>query len=643
MANEQMYLCTLLPFEDEDDFESCLESSIQTNWRNNEIKFVSALGTYVLPIANMRTSEWLNLCSAPYCKLVALLRASDFAPLGVRVILNRELIVTAYDSLNELRPDEKDQFFNFEASLHTCCGTTYYLENLDKKRRSLAWDNQNRKNVDIQMSLKLSENVFWSFITNAFTRECPDNLFLNEIRPTALVSNCTETWRAHILERAQIVKTSKTQIPSSESIVAHGITLVVTDDVDKWPQALQYDKRGLQMCDIEYANTNCQCLLITPSCLQSNIHSLYNLYETVEYSMKSASGLSRRTKSQVKRTIVESLVKKFPTFVVPATLIQYGCIVIDDFEKNAFIKDILGPLASLRWIQVCKSTVTKPKKLTFYQQALCYPGHGYAKAHIQRAIESSVLIVQVPKSILRKIRIIGHLVKNGPIEERIARMFVKSVCPVGAKDSLQRFSGKAMPKEFAKGLIERHFGRATISLATFAEPIKPNESEISRKFVMESLDLHKTCAVCFDAIDDTTQVYTFTICGHVYCKECVKQLFHSEWNQCKSKECGQCRHLLSLGDAFAIQPDDKPFVEATSSMQAAMSNFLTGLRTSTQAYDASVDYDINVKNVVTNQIWKLQATDLLQKFSGHHSVSVHVFYTPEETGQFVELQNSFVK
>jgi hypothetical protein len=660
MANEQMYLCTLLPFHEEDDFEGHLEASIQTNWRNNEIKFVSALGTYILPIGNMRTSEWLNLCTAPYCKLVALLRPSDFAPLGIRVILNRESIVNAYDSLNTLRPEDKDAFFNFEASLQICCGqlnSTYYLENLDKKRRSQAWDNQTRRHIDIQMSLKLSENLYWSFTTNSFSRECPENLVLHEARPTVLVSNCCDSWRSTVLERAsQTHKTSKSPAASAtaatECISVHGITLVVTNEPSKWlktwkedetEKAVEFETRGLPMCDIDYANMHGHTLVISPNGLQSNIHSLYNLYETVEYCMKSASGQSKRTKGQVKRTIVESLVKKLPNFVVPSTLLQVGCIVIDDFETNAYIKDLLGSLAALRWIQVCKSDLTKPKKLSFYQQALCYPGHAYAKAHIQRAIEASLLVVQVPKNILRKIRILGHLVKNGPIEERIGRMFLKSVCPVGMNDSLQRFSGKSMPKATAKGLIERHFGRTLVSLATFSEPSQPNESAISSKFVLQSLDEHKTCAVCFDAIDDTVFTYTYTICGHVYCKDCVKQLFYTEWNQGKSKECGQCRHLLSLGDAFAIQPDDKPFVPSVSAMESAMSNFLTGLRTSTQSWDPAVDYDLNVKNVVSNQLWKINASMLLKKFSAHHSINVHVFYTPDEAAEFAELQNAFVK
>lgn len=632
---EQMYLCTLTPFkESSPDFDGSVECAVAIHWRYNEVKFTCSNVSTSIPVTSMKSSSWLNLCGSPFCRLSAVLR-SDMVPLGIRIHLVKDSIVNILGDKSQSLSQDHVQFHTFEANLESILGShAYVVETFAKKK---PFDATVHKNVEVPVGLKITEGLYWSFRDLTFTRECPEPFIVQTMRPTVLVSDCTEDWREQVLG---LGPKKKPVVTATDLVPMHHATLVVTLEPEKWhsESCLEFQSRGLPVCDMAHTNL----FTVHPNFVQSNITSAYNLFESIEYAMKSTTGQVHRTKSQVKRVICENLIQKFPSFVVPLNLVQFGCIVYDDIDLVGHITSYLLESQALRYIQVCKSNLTKPKNLTRDQLVKCFTCRApFAVPHVDAILDSSFLTIPVPKTILRKFRILGHLVKNGPVEDRIAKMFSQRYSPVSENDSIQRFSGRAMPKDFAKSLIERHFQRTTVSLATFVETTSVSEAPISSAYVLRSLETAQQCCVCFE----TTESPTFTICGHTYCKDCSRQHFSTEWASGKSKECGQCRHLLSQGDTFVLGAfsEDKPFVPSVSSMMSSLQNFLSGCRIEPKTWDPDMDYETSVKTLISSTVSKIDPRDILKKFSTtqHQTMTLHVFYLQEESNDFGRLQNAF--
>ena len=650
-TNEQMYLCTLTPFKTSFDFEGSVEAAVAINWRYNEVKFTGPGGSSSIGMTSMRSSSWLNLCGNPFCKITAVLRQTDLVPLGIRIFLQKEPIVNVIGQKAVGLSEAHIQFHTFEAHLETVLGGSYVIETIASKKKT--FDPVERFKVDVPVGLKLADGLFWSFRDLTFTREQPEAFVIDRIRPTALVSDCTDEWRDQVLS---LVSKKKTVV-SSDLVQLHHVSLVVTMEPHKWRSTagpyLEFMSRGLPICDLEQASV----VTITPTNLQLGIANAYNLIESIEYAMKSTTGQAHRTKTQVRRVITENLIPKLPSFVVPVSMIQFGSIVFDDIEQMGHISSYLLDNQALRFLQVVKTSLTKPKALTRDQLVKCYTCHApFVVPHLEAVLETSILTVPVPKSTLRKVRILGHPVKNGPIEDRISKMFSQRYSPVSLADNLQRFSGRLMPKDVAEGLIQRHFQRTTVSLGTFVEASSAQDTPISSAFVeRQLLQDTTTCCVCFESLGagsatgsatgSASGPTTFTICGHSYCKDCTRQHFLTEWNSGRSKECGQCRHLLSVGDTFLLGPfsAEKPYVPTVTAMSSAMNNFLSSCRVQPKLWSPNTLYEPSVKTLISNDVSKIDAKALLQTFSRspQQNVTLHVFYTSDETTDFQRLQNAF--
>jgi len=296
---------------------------------------------------------------------------------------------------------------------------------------------------------------------------------------------------------------------------------------------------------------------------------------------------------------------------------------------------------SNRCLKIVRDNVnTRPKVLSATQASKLMDLHASYMPHFINSLD--IVCVPIPNSVLRKFRVLCHVTKNGPIEERIQRTFSSKYCPIPMSDAIQRFSGRPVPTEVGLTMIKKHYSRVIVSLGSFLSPSE-NSQGLSEEFAITSYQKEaKSCSICFDALDKT---FSFSICGHVYCNDCCRQQFSEEWSANKTKECAACRTPLLMGDIIHCDTFTKktPFVPALASKETLIKSFVSGLRNQYEVYSdterISVDWP---KHVLVTDINALRASDIVKKYAmAPHTVNLQVFITANETSQYLQFEQSF--
>jgi hypothetical protein len=255
-----------------------------------------------------------------------------------------------------------------------------------------------------------------------------------------------------------------------------------------------------------------------------------------------------------------------------------------------------------------------------------------------------VSIVPAPKALLKKFKIFPHLVKKNAIEERIDKIFAGHRFPMSHSDLIQRFSNKPLSLVSAKALVLRHFENLQSSFGQYVTLQQTEESIISSAYALRAfvgdMEISRKCTICYENVDLMPK-YSITICGHIFCKECCKMHFNSEWLLFKSKECPACRLPLLSGDAFFIEDDPKP-VTGVSSKQLALDNFYASMRTTTNVVVWPETSEAYIKHLIVTDLGLITPTNLIKEYTLRtNSINVHVFYTSDQSADLNDFVAAF--
>lgn len=678
---EQMHLCTICPFPttlQDTDLKEVQEANLSISFRTQELRIAKGNTTVSMPIHILKTKEWLTLIGTPYCKCVLLViqNNSTIVPVGLRIYLQKETLSQCLHQ-NQLCDTN---FLSFESTLARTLQETKYFIEQDTKRRKTIWD-LSPKQIDVHTNEMVIEGLYWSFFEGCFTKE-PGAINTYEILPTLIVASAFDQWQEIVLSQVSEFLTGfgsstrrrNTNVPVSavdNFIVLPNVMFVLTHNKNSWKKAaeafnmdyLELESRGLPIQKLQ--NNGPLIITGTVNDIMANMSNLSNLWDTVEQSLQIIQHhpVSKRQNRQIRRIILDLLVRKFPSFYVPFELIQWGLLVLDDIETLFMDNNTLAVIHDkmcLRTLQICYDNQnTKPKGLTNEQVSLCVGPFksqrvpSWANPHILSFMEPLVQVIPVPKGILKKFKVFGHLVRNGPTEDRIQKVFSSKYCPVPNEDAVVRFAGKALPQKLVEGLVEKHFSRLQISFGSFLESsttsTDSSPSSIQKQYVLDSLSNKiKTCCICFESCEPTG--YGISICGHIYCSDCSRQQFNADWTLYKTKDCASCRTPLTSGDFFQVMPPNTvdSFTTILPIKDQSVVTFLNGLRSlhNVEIWNPNKGpFEAMPKHVIVSSIQDISPRQFLNKFTSSimssTNCSIHIFYTPNESILFEKFQNAF--
>ena len=634
----KVLLCTLLPFGGERLEDGLLESPFSINTRMSYMKFSVMLSghmtSFLCPLRGHY--EFLKLYGfQKYIRIVGLLKVEgeSVRPKGLRLFLDKEALrLAAAANLCGL------EFMDFESALSETLKTTAFV--VEKRKQRI-----DSGKIEVSDSCEIFEGLYWSFKLMEFATQV-EALKTLEMRPTSLVFDATNHWQEILLSQVHSTLRRSKPLVVFEGLLSSNATLIITHDQESWASTCEnleipvhkITENGISS-NLLTSSANAQPILIcSPQMLQQNFAASIHIRETIKNLMAHVTE-SPRSDSQIRRFIVDNMCKKMPEFVVPLEYIQVATVLIDDIEKLTDSLNQIPPKLGLRFHQIVRDSVnTKPQGLSRSQMQLCIPNLDLnILGAVSYLIDAATHIIPAPKSLLKKFKIFPHLVKKSAVEERLDKIFSQRRSPLPVEETIKRFSGKTCTLEDAKELALKHFDRLSVSLGAYVTVGEVDT--ISAAYGLRAYTLDRPqCMVCFEGVGHK---YSISICGHIYCKDCCKMHFNSEWLLLRSKECPACRVPLLLGDVFFIDQDAKP-AASISSKQLAIDNFFKSMRTLSNVSTWPNVEDKYTKHIVITDISNCRPIDLLKTYADRaNSFSVHIFCDQEQNTELLKFANSF--
>ena len=599
-------LCTLLPFDAERLSGSEVQANVQVNYRTQEIKFTFDSGISTSINVHHCNYAFTSLLGLPFCKLVALM--DDSVPVAIRIYLQKDAISQDHEISKWCSTD----FMSFESLLADVIrNTAYLIEPQPRKKSAHAC-----VNLDVIMSVQVAEGLHYSIVDKTFMRQAQQS-FSVVFRHTLVVCTITDHWITDIVH--QIFK-------------KRGPKLIVTKHSDKWQRVLQdLDKPFMHLRSVGLpANVFLlapdMVVVADPVDIAANEQSEIKMCEMIRTAFDILNE-EERSVHQIQRFVDHHLATKLPTFDLPLQHFTFSTVVLDDMDCSEIqAADVISAFDDASVLQVFWSDRPKPEGLSLLQKSVALRRKSESIIHrLSGLMDFHTQIVPISKKILRKFKVMGHLVRNGPTEIRIAKTFGESLVPV--TNAIERFSGLSRTRASCSKSIRHHFDRLQISFAAFVS--KSSATPINTNFVLDALEREPSCSICFDALEQ----FYFTICGHVYCSECYKFHFQVAFSGNASKDCASCRCPLVFGDIFNVDCEAKN-VAATTMREQQVNSFLGSLRSA----DSAVVWPAKssaAKHIVIKDLTLDITHNLLRDYwQRDMSINVHVFYSAEEEGLF---------
>jgi hypothetical protein len=617
---KQILFCTLYPFPTSDTTVGEELQNVSINFRLRECRASST--TRVFPIVFTFEScdnvEWTGLHNLKYCSMSVVLNRLE-EPCGIRIYLNTQSIL----DLSQ-RGMTSPQFMALESVLASCLTKEFQYSDFTEKnvkRKKLAADAEHI--IEVPGCTTIATGLYWDYEHKSFS-DMPSSTHKFKLNPTFLVSNVIPGWQDIVLQCS-----SKRKIElqhHASTVIMPSCNLIITKQVDEWANSckrldikyMRLDSAGIIPSD------EIRVVIADEESIAASISNELNFVDLIDFSSTFVMG--ERSDTQLRRIIID-FSRKLKNFKVPVGLLTFGSIIIED---DCFqVKNLIPEKNASKWIYVYKdNTRAVPKGLSSDQIKTFCPNFPRFR------LDNYITIVPVHKSILRKIKIFGKSIKNGIIESRIASHFQKTFCPVPFADALERFSGRAMTLDFAKELIKNHFECSELTLADFSN-VNVAPSAVSQNFVQESLERPKTCSICFD---DLLGLYGITLCGHIYCTECILRHFQPAWTRLESKECAHCRTNLLSGDLFHIDTTMTSYEKSLPCKKLAIKEFVSMCKSPVCVWP-----EMTSKNIIVEDISTCSLKDLIYKLqNSKHAVNIHMFYMPDESSTFKEFQLQFL-
>jgi len=620
-----------MPFGGDRLEDYLVESPFSLNTRISYMKFsVMISGQMTSFLCPLRVQyEFLRLYGyQKYVRIVGLLKVESetVRPRALRLFLDTNALKEAQSS-NLCSLD----FMDFESALaDTLRSTKYTIERKSKE--------------SIYETAEIFDNLFWSFKSMDFVT-VRGALIDFELRPSTLVFDGTKHWQETLMTQLHAQKRPNGRPKPafvSESFLCTTSTLIVSRDIQEWTDTcrkmgLDYHEvqpEGIPVTVLGQSGNGSTVLLCHPSTIEHHLIGAMALRTTIKNLVLQITE-AKRSENQIRRFIVDNLARKIPSFVVPLEYIQVAVVIIDDLASMQLGRS--GPLSriGLKFQQVFKDPWnTKPKGLSYEQLKACTD---IDLSILGSAVDATVNIIGAPKNVLKRFKIFPHLVKKNAIEERVDKIFVGLRAPLPPSELIQRFSGKAVTQSMAQELARNHFKVLQTSFGSFVLQQADDLSSTYTTNVLETAD-HK-CVICYDDVKNVAK-FSITICGHVFCKDCCKLHFNSEWLLLKPKECPACRVPLLSGDAFFIE-DDPKIVPTASSKQMALDNFYASMRTTANTVIWPESSENFIKHIVIQDLSLCSPVDLIKRYVASHNVSVHIFYTADQAAEMQAFANAF--
>jgi hypothetical protein len=498
----------------------------------------------------------------------------------------------------------------FEANFKRCLADDWIIE--PSKKRS-------REFVDIRSTMHIGDSIYWCFIEKSFVFEHADIISM-PIISSAVVSSVTNHWRENLLNQCL-------QNRRREPI------LIITENADQWVQTIKTMSLDFVIASEAGLSKLPDVVFLAPNMIAASVMKSMDVYETISHAMNAISSGLGTTKShaQIRRYVKDNLALKFPEFNVPVDFHTFNmCICDGDFSFHC--SRVFDTNIAKKFLRVFKSDDMKP--FLALNQLRDVLGLMSSFAPLAASLYEAS-IIGVPKTILKKFKIVGHLIKNGNIEDRISKTFRDMPCPLDDKTAIERFSGKTMPVSTVKDLIRRHFERTEVTFGCYLLGNGPS-FPLSKAFIEEAFDVEKRCAICFDLLES---IFGLTLCGHIYCRDCSKQYFKPHWALFQTKECAHCRTPLTSGDYFCVDKDCA-YETTLASKELSINSFKSGLR---PKQIETWPTEVASKYLIIQNIDQVTPQDIVKTFhDSPHSINVHVFYTTFEAHRFHTFQTSFV-
>jgi len=678
---EQMeYIGTLLPFgETAVDFSNCTITNVTFSWRLFEVRFVDMQSNAQLVYSYNQDSntEWIRLLASKYCKLQGVVhhfQQNLLYPVGIRILLNKQAIADSLQDSNWC----SNEFMEFESCLAKVFDLTdFVLEPAKTKKRDAL-----HKPTEIHPDIRISDQVYWNYDKGQFLRAkrtstCQHPFLSFTPANVFVVSTCTNHWYADVLEHCflDVKRHSKKPEGSNNNFAISNndfsllqtmsACLIVTDGLflDAW-QTMCFNM-GLPYVIVQPSGVSKKELfhsaiaLCTFETLEKNICSIVDMEASVSLALQmqraSIIGVQNTalsvpfTYQQVRRYIQQILLPKYDSFDVPLSLIEFGSVLFDSMElrtNQVLFHHFADSLQCKKLVHIYRQYTTRPSRFcTFLSDT--FVGQKWAKGHKYFLQEPFSTIIETPKHVLKRFKLIGHPIKNSAVEDRIEKLFKSKYCPIPISFALQRFSNKSVPVHVAKSLVENHCSRMLVTLGTFLQPVEAGDTfAIHPTFLSEifTKSAHE-CCICYDGMSSAK--FCMTLCGHTYCTDCAKRQFYDTWNQNKVKECAACRTPLLSGDFFSIR-NDKEYELVVHSKEKAVQILKESLKKDKAqfAYYSDLLKQSNdlirgqIKYVLFESIASNEA--LLQLFSQvSQTIQLHLFYTQEEQDEFYKFSQCF--
>jgi hypothetical protein len=624
VEEKQILFCTLYPFKTfSDSFVGEELTNIAINWRSREVRATSPNRVFPVTFSfeDCNDIEWTALHNIRYCSMSVLLNRLE-EPCGIRLYLMQsalsDLLAAGYTCA---------QFMAFETLLAACLKDFSYADGSEKgstkrKKHSQECDQQ----IDVPMCTQIANGFFWDYESKTFTDTAAQACQFT-LRPSFLVSSLISGWQETVLQCVYSSTRKSDLVYRANGLLMPNCTLVVTKTPDEWSLACKKLDVAHERLEVRglVPNENVRILIADEETIASGTSNELNFMEVVDF--MSTFVMGERSNTQLKRLILD-FSRKMKNFHVPLGLLQFGSIVIEDDCFGA--KNLLPETSTPKWIHVFKdNSRATPTHLSKKQLSLL----GANSVCLPRLkLDNYITVVPISRSIIRRIRIFGKPIKNGLVETRIASFFQQKFCPIPFRDALERFSGRAMPPDVAKGLMKRHFDSCEVTLADFSST---DSSKITQNFLMQSLDGPKACTICFEDLDN---LFGLSLCGHVYCAECILRHFQASWTLSEAKECAACRTRLFSGDLFHIDPGLEDYAPSLPCKQAAIKDFVASYKSSTSVWP-----DISAKLVIVDDLETCTVASLIQSLRDHKTaVNVHIFYLPHQAALFKQFSLEFV-
>jgi hypothetical protein len=563
------------------------------------------------------TIEWTSLHNIKFCTLSVVLNKHE-QPCGIRIYL-----VPAQIAELAVADMANAQFLALESVLSQSIVKDYKYAIGDKaKRKKIGLDEHT---IEVPETFHVSKGLYWDYSTKSFTDSAIESTKLT-MKHSFLVSSILSGWQETVLQCLNQARNAEPEYKAA-SVTLANCCLVITKCPEQWLDSckkLDIKAESLDPTGLNVAEDH-RIIVSSEEALAAAFTDELNFMDLVDFASKFY--MDARTDVQLKRLILY-FSKKLKNFKIPLGLITFGTVILEDdcYESRNFVHE----KSALKWINVYKDDLRAvPVGLTKKQLGKICLESCWNRVNL----EQYMTIVPVPKAILRKIKIRGKEIKNGAIETRIASYFRDTFCPLPFGDALERFSGRAMTLDFARGLMKNHFESCEITLADFSKK-SIQASNVNLNFLMNALDLPRACTVCFE---DLEGLYGVTLCGHVYCTECILRHFQPAWTAFEPKECAHCRTNIIAGDMFHIDPSLEAYVPSMPCKVASVKDFVSYFKTPVSTWP-----NTESRHVIVDDLAKCSVKSLIQSLeTAKQPVNVYVFYMSHEVGLFKEFSLQF--